>query len=64
MENNNFKELEKWKLENAGEIPPKVEENINKNIELFKVIGESLDLFTEKLVQTIIEINKTDSYKS
>lgn len=64
MENNNFKELEKWKLENAGEIPQKVEENINNNIELFKVIGESLDLFTEKLVQTIIEINKTDSYKS
>ncbi len=64
MENNNFKELEKWKLENAGEIPQKVEENINKNIELFKTIGESLDLFTEKLVKTIIEINKIDSLKS
>jgi len=64
VENNNFKELEKWKLENAGEIPQKVEENINKNIELFKTIGESLDLFTEKLVKTIIEINKIDSLKS
>lgn len=64
MENNNFKELEKWKLENAGEIPQKVEDNINKNIELFRTIGESLDLFTEKLIKTIIEINKIDSFKS
>jgi hypothetical protein len=64
VEDNNFKELEKWKLENAGEIPQEVENNITKNIELFKTIGESMDLFTEKLVKTIIEISKIDSFKS
>lgn len=57
MEENNFKQLEKYKLKKFGEAPHKVNENIENNKNLFKTIGETMDLFTEKLVKTIIKIN-------
>lgn len=58
MEKNNFKELENYKIEEFGEVPKKVIENVEKNRNLFSTIGETLDLFTEKMIQTIIKINK------
>jgi hypothetical protein len=57
MEENIFKQLEKYKLKKFGEAPDKISENIEKNKNLFATIGETMDLFTEKLVKTIIKIN-------
>lgn len=57
MEKNNFKELEKYKLEKYGTAPDKVNDSIDRNRNLFIAIGQTLDLFTEKLVKTISKIN-------
>lgn len=57
MDENNFKELEKYKLEKFGSVPDKVNDNIEKNKNLLVTIGQTMDLFTEKLVKTIIKIN-------
>jgi hypothetical protein len=58
MKKNNFTELESYKLKLSGHIPEKVVDNIKKNNRLFEVIGNVMDLYTEKVGKTIININK------
>jgi len=54
---NNFKELEAYNVKKYGSAPKKVQENIENNLGLFKTIGETIDLFTEKFIKTFIKMN-------
>ena len=58
MNRNNFKELEEYKIKKFGAVPPKVNDNIEKNKNLLTTISETMDLFTDKFIKTIIKINK------
>lgn len=57
MDTNNFKDLEKYKITKFGESPDNIKNNIEKNINIFKTIGETVELFTDKLIKTFIKIN-------
>lgn len=57
MENNNFKELEKYKIRKFGNSPDIIKKNIEQNISIYKTIGDTLELYTDKLIKTIIKIN-------
>lgn len=60
MENeiiNNFKELEKFKLKKYGNAPDKIQNNIEQNMNFFKTIASTIDLFTEKLIKTFVKMN-------
>jgi hypothetical protein len=58
MNHNNFKELEDYKIKKFGAVPPKINDNIEKNKNLLTTISETMDLFTDKFIKTIIKINK------
>ena len=57
MENNNFKELENHKIKKFGNSPDNIQKNIEQNISIYKTIGDTLELYTDKLIKTIIKIN-------
>lgn len=57
MSENNFKELENRKIEKYGEASEKIIENIESNMNVYKSIADTVDLFTDKLIQVFIKIN-------
>lgn len=54
---NNFEELENLKIKKHGKAPKKVQENIESNLQLFKTVGYTIDLFTEKFIKTFVKMN-------
>ena len=54
---NNFTELEKQKLKKYGKPPLDLQGNIDRNINLLKTMGDSIELFTEKFIKTLIKMN-------
>lgn len=60
MENdvkNNFKELEEFKLKKYGNAPDNIQDNIEQNMNFFKTIASTVELFTEKLIKTFVKMN-------
>ncbi len=55
---NNFTELETLKLKKYGNPPSDIQDKIDKNISLLKTVGNTIELFSEKLIKTIIKLNK------
>jgi len=54
---NNFTKLENLNIKKFGSAPKGVQENIEKNFTMFKTIGETIELFTEKFIKTFIKMN-------
>jgi hypothetical protein len=54
---NNFTKLERLNIKKFGSAPKDIQDNINKNLSVFKTIGETVELFTEKFIKTFIKMN-------
>lgn len=54
---NNFKKLEEYNIKKYGAAPKQIQENIENNINVFKTIGETIELFTDKFIKTFIKMN-------
>ena len=54
---NNFTKLEELNIKKFGSAPKKIQENIERNMSVFKRIGDTVDLFTEKFIKTFIKMN-------
>jgi hypothetical protein len=55
---NNFTDLEKIKLKKFGDAPNDIQDKIEQNINIFKTIGNTIDLYTEKFIKTFIKLNE------
>ncbi len=51
MRKNNFKELEKERMEEAGSALHKIKSNVNSNLGVFQFIGEMIELFLPRVLQ-------------
>ncbi len=55
---NSFKELECEHIRNYGEPNIVIKDNIDRNISLFHVIGDTVELYTGKFIKSIIRMNR------
>ncbi len=54
---NSFERLELEQIKRHGEPKSIVKDNIDSNLFLFRAIGETVELYTGKLLQSIIKMN-------
>ncbi len=65
MRKNNFKELEKQRMEEAGNALDKIKSNVNSNLGVFHFIGEMIELFLPRVLQLFTQgTNNTERFPS